>query len=140
MKSKIFRIFGGLAIVGVFFFGTLFVLDFLDKAPRNAARVETTKPVSSSPLVIFTISPKEMRSCEPARVARISWNAKQAGAGSVKIYVLAAGKENPFADGTPEGSADTGLWAGAGLSLVLRDGGTGKELARTAITLQPGIC
>ncbi len=84
-------------------------------------------------LATITITPDSYSSCPRTKgeVAMVEWDASSAGVRAVRVVTLGTnGVEGMFANGKPVGSKQTGPWMGAGVTLVLRDRATDRELAR----------
>ena len=78
------------------------------------------------PGATMVLTPPTLRTCDHPdghMVVKVSWDVRATGTSSVTIWVSDAGsKEKRFFHGGPVGSADTGPWAGDGLTFRLEDG------------------
>jgi hypothetical protein len=107
------------------------------KSPASRSQMQSaeTRSVSEAlPGIIFNVAPDTLRDCDPARIAKVSWNATAAGVSSVRIFVLKEdGEEKLFTFQGAEGSADTGPWVTAKTVFVLKDGEETKQLAKFVV-------
>jgi hypothetical protein len=95
----------------------------------------------AAPQAEFSIDPPAMRSCDPAKAARLSWDATPSGAGTVKLFVVGEdGAEKLVTHKGARDSAETGAWAKAGTVFVLRDATTSQEVGRASIASSAGRC
>jgi hypothetical protein len=129
-------IIAGPAIVVASFFATLAGMDHF-VGPAEPAKAPVSKQPAS--LAALTITPAQMKACEPARVGKLVWNAKPAGAEAVQIFVVANNRETLFVSTDPIGQSDTGPWLLPGITFILRSPG-GADLARTSVGLENGSC
>jgi hypothetical protein len=88
--------------------------------------------------MIATI-PASLRACDPGQKITVAWNAKESGLKAVQVYVVdAKGAEVLFtSSGVLEGSSETGDWAKADLTFVLKNEDGTKELARYTVDSVP---
>jgi hypothetical protein len=101
-------------------------------ASKSQTQSEETRSVSEAlPGVSFNVVPDRLRACDPAKIAKVSWNATAAGVSTVKIFVLNEGEgEKLFTFQGAKGSADTGPWVTAKSVFILKDGEETKQLAK----------
>jgi hypothetical protein len=95
-------------------------------------------PTVSTTQMIATI-PASLRACDPGQKITVAWNAKESGLKAVQVYVVdAKGAEVLFtSSGVLEGSSETGDWAKADLTFVLKNEDGTKELARYTVDSVP---
>jgi hypothetical protein len=100
----------------------------------------TSVPVTSTsvPGVNFVVDPPTLRVCDPLTIAKVSWNAANAGIERVDIFVLGedAHEKLFLAWREAAGSANTGPWVGHGSVFVLRDNVSKKQLAKFTVGSQ----
>jgi hypothetical protein len=86
--------------------------------------------------VEFSVHPLAMRSCDPPKVAKITWDTRSAGVNTVQVFVVdRSGRETLFVHSLRRSDSwETGAWVRANTAFVLRDGDNGKELATVAVS------
>ena len=94
--------------------------------------------VEAVPGVSFVVEPPTLRVCDGLTIAKVSWNAANAGIKLANVFVLDENaRENLFISrGEAVGSANTGPWVGPGTVFVLRDNDSKKRLAKFTIGFQ----
>ncbi|MCK9366938.1 MAG: hypothetical protein M0P72_07310 [Metallibacterium scheffleri] len=112
---------------------------------NNAASTSAAAAATASPSVqpqqasVISVVPGSMAACDPAAVAKVSWNASGlAGVNSVQIYVGSAADEKLFAAGGAVGSSSTGPWTRPGTTFTAKDAASGKVLG--TVTVQGPAC
>jgi hypothetical protein len=84
--------------------------------------------------VTLTVVPDTLRECDPPAEVKLSWNASGAGVNAVKIFVVGQdGQEKLFAFYGPEGSQVTGPLTNAKDTLIFKDEGETRQLAKFVI-------
>jgi hypothetical protein len=104
------------------------------KGTRHSQAMRAPSP--SVPSVVFSVYPPSMRSCDPPKVAMISWDATSAGVKTVKVFaVQQSGHEVLFVHNQRRrDSWQTGAWVRADTAFVLRESDHGsRELARLIV-------
>ncbi|MDE2343208.1 MAG: hypothetical protein KGL63_07420 [Betaproteobacteria bacterium] len=105
-------------------------------AAAPPATSASTQPQQAS---VISVVPASMAACDPAAVAKVSWNASGvAGVNSVQIYVGSGADEKLFAAGGAVGSASTGPWTRPGTTFTAKDAASGKVLG--TVTVQGPAC
>ncbi len=110
-------------------------------AASTSAAATSTASASAQPqqASVISVVPSSMAACDPASVAKVSWNASgDAGVNSVQIYVGSAADEKLFAAGGAVGSASTGPWTRPGTTFTAKDAASGKVLG--TVTVQGPAC
>lgn len=104
-------------------------------ASTSAAATSTdSASVQPQQVSVISVVPSSMKACDPAAVAKVSWNASgDAGVNSVQIYVSSAADEKRFAAGGAVGSASTGPWTRPGTTFIAKDAASGKVLGMVAV-------
>ena len=88
---------------------------------------------------MISVVPASMAACDPAAVAKVSWNASGvAGVNSVQIFVGSGANEKLFAAGGAVGSSSTGPWTRPGTTFTAKDAASGKVLG--TVTVQGPAC
>jgi hypothetical protein len=101
--------------------------------PAVAAAPATAPTTIVAPMI--AIDPAALRTCDPPSVVRVLWETSAAPeVATVDIFAVNAdGSEALFAtQGTP-GETQTGAWGQPGLTLVLRDHASARELGRATV-------
>lgn len=116
--------------------GTGLIYRYGQKVGFSVYTPRTRQPAKTG--VVLSVTPSAMRVCDPPIVAQISWNASATDSRNVVINVLDGSDEKLFASGGSEGTAETGFWARAGATFILKDKESGEPLAE--VTIRPDKC
>lgn len=109
-------------------------------ASTNAASKSTASAASQSQQAsVISVTPSSVAACDPATVAKVSWNASgKSGVKGVQIYVSSAAHETLFAAGGAVGESTTGPWTRPGTTFTAKDADSGKVLG--SVTVQGPAC
>ena len=121
----------GIAGISIIVFAVVFVFSTL--RPQSPQITST-----SVPGVSFVVDPPTLRVCDPLTIAKVSWNAANAGVERVDIFVLGENAREKLFLAWREsvGSANTEAWVGPGTVFVLRDNDSKKQLAKFSVGSQ----
>ena len=85
--------------------------------------------------VSFSVKPETMRECDERVVATLTWKVEVEGVKEIKIFAVENKASAPtlFTRSGVSGTAETGPWARAGLTFILKDGDETKQLGKLFI-------
>ncbi|MHB1282358.1 MAG: hypothetical protein ACYCZI_00585 [Metallibacterium scheffleri] len=109
-------------------------------ASTSAAATSTASAaLQSQQASVISVTPSSMAACDPAAVAKVSWNASgKSGVKGVQIYVGSAAHEKLFAAGGAVGESTTGPWTRPGTTFTAKDAEDGTVLG--SVTVQGPVC